>query len=371
MKKLLILTRSLSVTEGQGRYSIELVKRLVGNYEITVYTSELPENNEKVIFDLSLNIKKMPNIKRLTNPFVFIKQTLKMLPDYFRADIIHSFSDYPYCIFFSFFPKFFKPRFFTVHGTYGVAPLDDRKSAFLLKWAYKTAKLVFCVSNFTKKEILKRVRLNNLRVIHNGINLDRFNKKQINRKSKMKNNQKIILSVGNLKYRKGFHISIPAVIEVIKKMPAVHYYIVGSRPDKNYAEGLKQLVKENNLQKNIIFLKDLSDSELLEMYYNCDIFLLTPIVVNKNKFEGFGLVYLEANACGKPVIGTKGCGAEDAIKDGYSGLLVEQNNVAETVEKLIKILSNNALAQKLGDNGLKWVKQFNWEIVASKYMEYY
>jgi len=69
-------------------------------------------------------------------------------------------------------------------------------------------------------------------------------------------------------------------------------------------------------------LENVSNQELIKLYYQSDLFLLTPIYVEGSKFEGFGLVYLEANACGKPVIGTYGCGAEDAIKDNYSGFLL-------------------------------------------------
>jgi glycosyltransferase involved in cell wall biosynthesis len=368
MKKILILTRSLSITEGQGRYSVELIKKLVNDYKITIYTSELPKLNEKDLNGLNLKIKKIPDIKKLTNLKVFLLETLKMFPDYLKADIIHSFSDYPYCVFFSFIPKFIKRRFFTVHGTYGVAPFEHKKSSFLLKLSYKTAHKVFCVSNFTKNEILKKIKLNNLVVIHNGINLEKFNKKQVSKKS---NEQKIILSVGNLKNRKGFHVSVPAVMEVMKKIPNLIYYIVGSKPDNDYLEEIKKNIRDNGLENKIILLENLSDNELLNLYYKCDIFLLTPIVVNKNKFEGFGLVYLEANACGKPVIGTKGCGAEDAIKNNQTGLLVDQNNIHETAEALIKILSNKDMAERFEKNGLKWVKKFNWSIIADKYKKYY
>lgn len=180
-------------------------------------------------------------------------------------------------------------------------------------------------------------------------------------------NSKIILSVGALKPRKGYHISIPAIAEVKKKYKDIKYYIVGGKPLKIYLD----LVKKHALEKNVEFFQNISDEDLIKLYYQADIFLLTPVTINNNDFEGFGLVYLEAGACGKPAIGTHDCGAEDAIVNDVTGLLIPQNNIKKTAEAILKLLDNPELAKKLGQNNKKRAKQMNWENVVRKYLNVY
>ncbi|MAF13904.1 MAG: hypothetical protein CMI53_03355 [Parcubacteria group bacterium] len=371
MKQLLVLTRSLSVTEGQGRYSVEMLKQLSSDFQITVFTSERPRSDEHDLDGLKLKIYDLPAIEKLTKPLIYLRQTLKILPYFLKADLVHFFSDYPYCTFFSFIPAKFKKRFITVHGTYGVAPLDNKRSRGLLIKSFKVAYKVICVSNFTKQQITKRIELNNLEVISNGINLDEFTSQGQLVDRHGQEDFPIVLSVGNLKHRKGYHVTIAAMAKVKKEIPDVKYFIVASKPDADYFNQLEELTAKHGLEQTVIFLQNLSDNELKDFYQKCNLFLLTPIVVSKNKFEGFGLVYLEASAYGKPVIGTKGCGAEDAIRDGYSGLLVEQENIDQTAQAIIKILKDKDFSQELGVNGKKWVRQFDWSEVIEKYKKVY
>ena len=110
---------------------------------------------------------------------------------------------------------------------------------------------------------------------------------------------------------------------------------------------------------------------MIKLYYQADIFLLTPVTINNNDFEGFGLVYLEAGACGKSVIGTYNCGAEDAIVNNITGLLVPQNDIKATAKAILKLLDNPGLAKRLGENGKKRAKEMDWNKVVKKYIEVY
>jgi len=247
-------------------------------------------------------------------------------------------------------------------GTYSVLPLDEPIKKWFLRWAYKRADKIICISSFTEKQILKRINLHNTVVINHGVD---YNKFQIDYREQ--NKEKIILSVGALKPRKGYHISIPAIAEVKKKYPDIKYYIVGGKPQKIYTD----LVKSLNLEKNVEFLQDLFDEELIKLYCKSNIFLLASITINDNDFEGFGLVYLEAGACGKPVIGAHGSGAEDAIIDGETGILVPQNDVQKTAEAILKLLDDPELAKKMGENGKKFAKKMDWDNVIKKYIKTY
>lgn len=253
-------------------------------------------------------------------------------------------------------------------GTWSVLPLYQKKNAWLVSWAYKKADKVLAISRFTADEIQKKVKLSNIEVIALGVDLEKF--KLCPPKSDATGSKKVILSVGALKFRKGYHISIPVAAEVKKHYPKIKYRIVGDQSGLKYFNELKRLVRENGLEDNVEFLSGLSDQELRNLYCECDLFLLVS-VNEAHSFEGFGLVHLEANACGKPAIGTLGCGSEDAIKDGYSGFLVPQNDVKATSEAILKILGDSKLAGEMGQNSHSWAKANTWEKTAKKYVDVY
>ena len=204
-------------------------------------------------------------------------------------------------------------------------------------------------------------------VINDGINFDKFSNYKFIKKREC---HPQVLSVGILKHRKGYHISILAIAEVKKKHPNIKYYIVGNHDSKIYWNTLKSVVAKYALENNVIFLENIKDEQLIDLYYASDVFVLVSVNINDN-FEGFGLVYLEAGACGKPVIGTYGCGAEDAVIDGETGILVPQNDIKKTAEAILRLLDNPELTQRMGENGKKRAKEMDWDNVAKKYTEVY
>lgn len=251
-------------------------------------------------------------------------------------------------------------------GTWSVLPLYQKKNAWLVSWAYKKADKVLAISRFTADEIQKKVKLSNIEVITLGVDLEKFKLCP----PKKNADEKIILSVGALKFRKGYHVSIPAAAEVKKHYPEIKYRIVGDQSGLKYFNELKELIRKNGLEDNVEFLSGLSDRELRDLYCECDLFLLVS-VNEEHSFEGFGLAHLEANACGKPAIGTLGCGSEDAIKDGYSGFLIPQNDVKAASEAVLKILGDSKLAGEMGQNSYQWAKANTWEKTAKKYVDVY
>ena len=105
----------------------------------------------------------------------------------------------------------------------------------------------------------------------------------------------------------------------------------------------------------------MSDEQVAQYYNACDVFIMPSRETSDRDVEGFGLVYLEANSFGKPVIAGKSGGVEDAVIDGQTGFLVEPEDVNMVAESLIKILSNKDLAEKLGQQGrLRVEREFSW-----------
>jgi phosphatidylinositol alpha-1,6-mannosyltransferase len=172
--------------------------------------------------------------------------------------------------------------------------------------------------------------------------------------------KKIILTIGRLEVRKGHDMVIRTLPLIIKEIPEIIYLIIGKGDEE---ARLKSLVKELNVENFVYFIED-APQENLPLFYNiCDLFIMVSREIkDTGNVEGFGLVYLEANACGKPVIAGRSGGVEDAVIDGFNGLMVNPENMEEIKIAIIQLLKNKNLAFKLGNNGLKRAREnFTWE----------
>ncbi|MBU1727281.1 MAG: glycosyltransferase family 4 protein [Candidatus Omnitrophica bacterium] len=178
--------------------------------------------------------------------------------------------------------------------------------------------------------------------------------------------KKIILSVGRLVERKGADMTIRAMKEVVKKVPDALYVIAGAGPFK---ERLVEIANEEGVLSCVRFLGRLPQEELSLFYNACDCFIMASRTLDeKGDVEGYGIVYLEANACGKPVIGGRDGGMGEAIEDKVTGLLVNSFDTKEISCAIINLLSDQALARRLGQNGRRRVvDELNWARAIEKF----
>ncbi len=358
--KICFLNKTLDKKQGEGRFGLEIVEavaRQAGNQGVVFTEEKTGHHLEKAILKPSYLLRHLPNV---------LINALKLRRHFKECDIIHSLEGYPYGVIAALANiGLNKKLIINGIGTYSVLPLNEAIKGILLRWAYRQADKLICISKFTQRQILNKVKLNNSVVINHGVNYHKFF--EAPKTVKQGKEEKIIISVGALKPRKGYEISLVAVAETKKKYPAVKYYIIGGPPPQKYLD----LVKKYHLENNVEFFQNITDQELINLYNQADLFLLTPVVISANDFEGFGLVYLEAGACGLPVIGTYDCGAEDAVKDGVTGFLVKQNDIQETTEAILKILDNPELAEKLGKAGQENACQHDWQMVVRQYLQVY
>jgi phosphatidylinositol alpha-1,6-mannosyltransferase len=184
-------------------------------------------------------------------------------------------------------------------------------------------------------------------------------------RSTMDNNPKEILFVGALKPRKGLIESIEALSKV--KTDFV-YRIVGAYDSTNpYVKLMQEKIKIYGLEKRVILLGSVSDTELDNLYKKADLFLMLS-TNNGADFEGYGLVYLEANGRGVPVIGPNDSGVSDAVLDGKTGYLVDQYDPALVAGIIDNLLVNNPIkAQDCVD----WARQNTSRIKAQKVWQIY
>ena len=172
--------------------------------------------------------------------------------------------------------------------------------------------------------------------------------------------RRIILSAGRLVERKGHDQVLRALGRVLRDFPDVLYLIAGTGPAE---EKLRVLTEEFGLQNVARFLGQVADEDLNGYYNACEVFIMpSREIPEEGHVEGFGIVYLEANACAKPVIGGRSGGVVEAIEEGKTGLLADPLSVEDIADKMIFLLSHSEEARKMGAAGLERLhREFSWE----------
>jgi len=159
--------------------------------------------------------------------------------------------------------------------------------------------------------------------------------------------QRLILSVGRLQRRKGFDQVIRALPGLLERGVDVHYAIVGIGEDWDY---LQDVARDAGVRDRLHLLGHVEAEDLPRWYNACDLFAMPNRDINGDT-EGFGLVYMEANACGKPALAGRAGGTGSAVKDGLNGLRVDGERVAEVEEGLARLLLEPDAARRMGEAG--------------------
>ena len=176
---------------------------------------------------------------------------------------------------------------------------------------------------------------------------------------------KYILSIGRLEERKGFQFVIEAFRKISNIYNEYKYIIAGDGP---YRHDLEKLITQYKLEKKCILKGRISEDEKAKLLRNCTV-LIMPSFYNKSvgSVEGFGIVFIEANAHGKPVIGSRSGGIPDAIQDGKTGLLVDEKNVEQLEEAIQSVLSGKI---HFDDQYCKnWAEKHYYTEIAKQYLE--
>ena len=201
-----------------------------------------------------------------------------------------------------------------------------------------------------------------------GIDVDHFspqNSAQLRKELKI-DDKRVIVSVGRLVHRKGQDHLIQAMPEILKRVPDAHILMVGQGP---YLSHLKKLVQELNLVDHVSFIGKIQYAQLPQYICAGDIFAMP----SRSRFfglevEGLGIVYLEASACGLPVIAGSSGGAPDAVLAGVTGIVVDGENNQEIAAGAIKLLQDLPASKAMGLAGREWIiENWRWEIWADRF----
>jgi len=156
--------------------------------------------------------------------------------------------------------------------------------------------------------------------------------------------QKLILSVGRMMERKGFDNVIRALPALQQQGLDIHYALIGIGDD---LDRLQKLSRETGMEERVHFLGHVSYEDLPRWYNTCDLFAMPNRDIDGDT-EGFGLVYLEASASGKPAIAGKAGGTGSAVVDGETGLRVDGEDVEQIAEALVYLLEKTDEAERMG-----------------------
>lgn len=371
MKILIISYEFPPQAGGIATYSQAIAKYLsLSGNEISVLAHTENQNIQEVIeFDRAQNYKilRFKNTKYKINKIIVrISQSLKFLKSENFDLVIFPYSHA--AIIGKWIHKHLQiPIVMTCHGAELIQ--DNKLMSFFVKKLFNHADMVIANSDYTAK-LLKESRINGdkIKTIYLGADDEIFDYTKYDFKALKKQyrleHRKILSTIGSLRPIKGHAVVIHALKIIKQKYPNILYLIIGS----GYLEScLKELTKSLDLEDNVRFIGNVFGQNLAEFYALSDIVILNSGEDEKGRRESFGLVLIEANLMGKPVIGTQGSGIDSAIENGKNGILVPINSPEETARAVISIYNNPAFMARLSENGYRRAKKyFTWQYVAKK-----
>jgi phosphatidyl-myo-inositol dimannoside synthase len=280
--------------------------------------------------------------------------SFKVLPEGLIAWCVHLLTGRPYLLY--------------AHGEEVLISLSSRKLGWLIPRLYNDAGAIIANSSETKG-LLEGIGVcsKKIHVIHPGVEATVFQPgDDVARATRQRHNlgqSPVLLTLGRLQRRKGQDMVIQALPRIAKSFPDVKYVIVGAGEEYDF---LQRLAREVGVQDKVIFVGQIDSDEQAAYYAACDVFLMPNRQIGAD-IEGFGIVFLEAGAAGKPVIGGRSGGTGEAIQDGVTGIRVDGENVDAISAAVIDLLSDSRKARAMGERARQWVEsEFNWESIVDR-----
>ena len=238
----------------------------------------------------------------------------------------------------------------------------------VMRFTYRHADRVIANSDFTRDELLKLgVPDSRISLIHPGVDLARFRPglptADLRSRIGITEHQSLVLSIGRLSRRKGFDQVIKSLPRLVERGLDVHYAVIGTGEDYRY---LSDLAREQRVADRTHLLGHVEPDELPRWINAADVFAMPNRSINGDN-EGFGMVFLEAAACGRAVVAGQDGGTGAAVIDGETGLRVPGGDLSAVTEALARLLGDAALAGSMGKAGLERARRdFAWERVADR-----
>ena len=229
------------------------------------------------------------------------------------------------------------------------------------------------LGEFTRNAISKsvtKVAAQSMVKIAPGIDTDHFSPQDARelRNELGLTEKKVIVSVGRLVHRKGQDVLIEAMPAIIKDVPEAHILMIGEGPYRSY---LENRVKALGLQERVTLIGRIQYADLPQYICAGDLFVMpSRSRLAGLEVEGLGIVYLEASACGLPVIAGNSGGAPDAVLEGETGLVVDGTQKSEVAAAVVELLLDPDRSKAMGIAGRQWIiREWRWEIWSARFAE--
>ncbi|MDX9703635.1 MAG: glycosyltransferase family 4 protein [Candidatus Auribacterota bacterium] len=255
-----------------------------------------------------------------------------------------------------------------VHGEEIATYEHSRELVFLSKLIFRESKAIIVNSNNSKEIMLNYVPdcKEKIHVLNPGVDSSYFSPAPFDPMIRKKHGwygRKVVLTVGRLQKRKGHDYTITAISKIKKEFPDILYSIIGDGEELPY---LKDLTKQLNMEKYVQFIGETDDKTLLECYQQCDLFILANRNVNGD-IEGFGMVLVEAQCCGKAVIAGDSGGTKETMIPCKTGMIVDSEQPDVIAESILTLLKDDQKLVSMGENGYKWVREnLDWNSLVKK-----
>jgi len=370
---ILVITDIFSPIRGGTAVWFDEVYRRLGGKEIHVVTGETP--GSKVVDNAHPNAVHRVLLKhsKWMRPYslpIYLNLARACFGVVYRNRVgtVHAGKVLPEGLVGWFIARLFRlPLVIYAHGE-EITTWRKSRRLYPMRFTYQHADKIIANSEFTRGELIKLgVDAARIEIISPGVNLERYRpenaKSGLRESLGMQPKQKLILSVGRLNLRKGFDQVIRVLPDLAGRGVEAQYAIIGTGEGLEY---LKSLAEEMGVRERVHFLGAVSDEDLPGWYYACDVFAMPNREINGDT-EGFGMVFLEAAACGKPSIAGEAGGTGAAVVHEVTGLRVDGASPEQVEQALEKLLSDDSMRATLGQAGLKRAREFfDWDVVAQK-----
>ncbi len=233
---------------------------------------------------------------------------------------------------------------------------------FAFKFMLRQADQVTAISSYLLELARKYGYKGSAEVIHNGVDIAKFQPRRpkgSGLRQQASENSKIIITTSRLVPKNGVDILLKAIFEVKKKIPDLQCWILG---DGSERKALELQATSYKLQANVKFFGSLPHEKIPWYLQQADVF------VRPSRSEGMGNSFVEALAADLPIIGTPVGGITDIIQDGKTGLFANPEDPHDLAEKMIKLLQDKSLAERIVAEGQKMVKEhFSWDKIVASY----
>jgi phosphatidylinositol alpha-1,6-mannosyltransferase len=355
----LIVTRSFPPELG-GMQSLMwgLSRELSKNFMIKVFADYI-ENHKTFDEQASFSIERVGGIKllrkyrkaQLINEFIKENKIEGIIADHWKSLELIKSNKKKYCL---------------IHSKEINHPRGTSLNKRILNVLNNVEKII-ANSEFTKKLAINcGVNENKIIVINPGIDpADELDKKSLNKiESLLKVKTPRLITVSRFDKRKNHEKVVMALRNLKQIHPDIVYICVGYGDEE---ENIKKLVKELDLEAQVMFFKDISNELKNALIAKSNIFVM-PSVIHKKSVEGFGIAYVEAGQYGIPSIGGKDGGAADAIEHEKTGLICDGNNLDDIYSSINSMLENKKYLE-YGKNAKDTVSKFYWSNIIEKYKE--